>query len=602
MAENKKPRTNWSDKARRITGVIAVAVVILVIVLSVSLGKGKSAPSQTVKVEPAPTVVTESKPVVQESTEEVKTEEVEVKPEKVEIEAEPIIEIVEAEEVEAAAPEIEEAVEEAKVEEIVETVPVVEEIVEEPPVVEEVAPVEAETASFTLFGYTVENSWLDGVFTSTLKEKGIVTEDDVRGFALSEVEKYGEMLTANTAISFVPDGFTLTYPEAVDPADYIDVYKADLVAYITSLFASEEAPEVEEAPVEEAVEETEEEMDIETSDFDVFGYRILNSWYEGVFVSQTEEFGLVSEDDVIGFAEYEAEKYGELLTSNCYVYIVPDGFILLYPETLDIAPYIGIYKSDLEEYITFLFAAAEEPAVEETVEELPVVEEPQAEETVAVAPEAEVTEKEEVRVPEPVGEILVSVVTDKARVETENAPEAVKKLSTFSVSTSLGAEFGFKTGREYVTVFPRLDIAGEFRNVFSFGPVEIGARFDIASVFRPLDGTFLGHDFSYFLVGDNWAMDGTVDAKLMFSISSSSLRGYAGIGIGYSIASNVSGITSHTEPKVFGFNSAVVATGVLGLEWRISDAFSLSLEGQARYFMETKEYAVGAALRMGWNF
>ena len=602
MAENKKPRTNWSDKARRITGVIAVAVVILVIVLSVSLGKGKSAPSQTVKVEPAPTVVTESKPVVQESTEEVKTEEVEVKPEKVEIEAEPIIEIVEAEEVEAAAPEIEEAVEEAKVEEIVETVPVVEEIVEEPPVVEEVAPVEAETASFTLFGYTVENSWLDGVFTSTLKEKGIVTEDDVRGFALSEVEKYGEMLTANTAISFVADGFTLTYPETVDPADYIDVYKADLDAYITSLFASEEAPEVEEAPVEEAVEETEEEMDIETSDFDVFGYRILNSWYEGVFVSQTEEFGLVSEDDVIGFAEYEAEKYGELLTSNCYVYIVPDGFILLYPETLDIAPYIGIYKSDLEEYITFLFAAAEEPAVEETVEELPVVEEPQAEETVAVAPEAEVTEKEEVRVPEPVGEILVSVVTDKARVETENAPEAVKKLSTFSVSTSLGAEFGFKTGREYVTVFPRLDIAGEFRNVFSFGPVEIGARFDIASVFRPLDGTFLGHDFSYFLVGDNWAMDGTVDAKLMFSISSSSLRGYAGIGIGYSIASNVSGITSHTEPKVFGFNSAVVATGVLGLEWRISDAFSLSLEGQARYFMETKEYAVGAALRMGWNF
>ena len=602
MAENKKPRTNWSDKARRITGVIAVAVVILVIVLSVSLGKGKSAPSQTVKVEPAPTVVTESKPVVQESTEEVKTEEVEVKPEKVEIEAEPIIEIVEAEEVEAAAPEIEEAVEEAKVEEIVETVPVVEEIVEEPPVVEEVAPVEAETASFTLFGYTVENSWLDGVFTSTLKEKGIVTEDDVRGFALSEVEKYGEMLTANTAISFVPDGFTLTYPETVDPADYIDVYKADLDAYITSLFASEEAPEVEEAPVEEVVEETEEEMDIETSDFDVFGYRILNSWYEGVFVSQTEEFGLVSEDDVIGFAEYEAEKYGELLTSNCYVYIVPDGFILLYPETLDIAPYIGIYKSDLEEYITFLFAAAEEPAVEETVEELPVVEEPQAEETVAVAPETEVTEKEEVKVPEPVGEILVSVVTDKARVETENAPEAVKKLSTFSVSTSLGAEFGFKTGREYVTVFPRLDIAGEFRNVFSFGPVEIGARFDIASVFRPLDGTFLGHDFSYFLVGDNWAMDGTVDAKLMFSISSSSLRGYAGIGIGYSIASNVNGITSHTEPKVFGFNSAVVATGVLGLEWRISDAFSLSLEGQARYFMETKEYAVGAALRMGWNF
>ena len=127
----------------------------------------------------------------------------------------------------------------------------VEEIVEDLPVVEEVTPVEAETVSFTLFGYTVENSWLDGVFTSTLKEKGIVAEDDVRGFALSEVEKYGEMLTSNVTISFVDDGFTLTYPEAVDPADYIDAYKADLVAYITSLFASEEAP-VEEKKAETA--------------------------------------------------------------------------------------------------------------------------------------------------------------------------------------------------------------------------------------------------------------------------------------------------------------------------------------------------------------
>ena len=464
MAENKKPRTNWSDKARRITGVIAVAVVILVIVLSVSLGKGKSAPSQTVKVEPAPTVVTESKPVVQESTEEVKTEEVEVKPEKVEIEAEPIIEIVEAEEVEAAAPEIEEAVEEAKVEEIVETVPVVEEIVEEPPVVEEVAPVEAETASFTLFGYTVENSWLDGLFTSTLKEKGIVTEDDVRGFALSEVEKYGEMLTSSATISFISDGFTLTYPETVDPADYIDVYKADLDAYITSLFTSEEAP----------VEETE---------------------------SVVEE--------------------------------------------------------------------AEVPPAPEKAEAIDV--------------------------PEPISDVEVKL-----------SPKA-EKVSSFSFRLGIdgGVEMGINEIDPYSTIFPRLNISLDFRNILSFGKLGFGTRFDIGSVFKPLDGTFIGHDFNYFLNGNNWAMDATVDAKLMAYLNLGKFDFYLGGGIGYSIGShNLYNRTHSGENTVFGFDTALVATGVVGLEWNITDSFSLALEGYYRNFFqsEAKAQSFAASLVMGFRF
>ena len=569
MAENKKPRTNWSDKARRITGVIAVAVVILVIVLSVSLGKGKSAPSQTVKVEPAPTVVTESKPVVQESTEEVKTEEVEVKPEKVEIEAEPIIEIVEAEEVEAAAPEIEEAVEEAKVEEIVETVPVVEEIVEEPPVVEEVAPVEAETASFTLFGYTVENSWLDGVFTSTLKEKGIVAEDDVRGFALSEVEKYGEMLTANTAISFVSDGFTLTYPETVDPADYIDVYKADLDAYITSLFASEEAPV--------------EEKKAETVSFTLFGYTVENSWLDGVFTSTLKEKGIVTEDDVRGFALSEVEKYGEMLTSNASISFVPDGFTLTYPETVDPADYIEVYKADLDAYITSLFTSEEAP-VEETES---VVEEAE----VPPAPE----KAEAIDVPEPISDVEVKL-----------SPKA-EKVSSFSFRLGIdgGVEMGINEIDPYSTIFPRLNISLDFRNILSFGKLGFGTRFDIGSVFKPLDGTFIGHDFNYFLNGNNWAMDATVDAKLMAYLNLGKFDFYLGGGIGYSIGShNLYNRTHSGENTVFGFDTALVATGVVGLEWNITDSFSLALEGYYRNFFqsEAKAQSFAASLVMGFRF
>ena len=578
----------------------------------------------------------------------------------------------------------------------------VEEIVEDLPVVEEVAPVEAETASFTLFGYTVENSWLDGVFTSTLKEKGIVTEDDVRGFALSEVEKYGEMLTSSATISFISDGFTLTYPETIDPADYIDVYKADLDAYITSLFASEEAPEVEEAPVEEAVEETEEEMDIETSDFDVFGYRILNSWYEGVFVSQTEEFGLVSEDDVIGFAEYEAEKYGELLTSNCYVYIVPDGFILLYPETLDIAPYIGIYKSDLEEYISSLFAAAEEPVVEETIEESPVVEEvaPVEAETASFTlfgytvenswldgvftstlKEKGIVTEDDVRgfalsEVEKYGEMLTAntaisfvadgftltypetvdpadyidvykadldayitslftseeapveeteIVVEEAEVppapekaEAIDVPEPIsdvevklspkaEKVSSFSFRLGIdgGVEMGINEVDPYSTIFPRLNISLDFRNILSFGKLGFGTRFDIGSVFKPLDGTFIGHDFNYFLNGNNWAMDATVDAKLMAYLNLGKFDFYLGGGIGYSIGShNLYNRTHSGENTVFGFDTALVATGVVGLEWNITDSFSLALEGYYRNFFqsEAKAQSFAASLVMGFRF
>ena len=556
----------------------------------------------------------------------------------------------------------------------------VEEIVEDLPVIEEVAPVEAETASFTLFGYTVENSWLDGVFTSTLKEKGIVAEDDVRGFALSEVEKYGEMLTANTAISFVPDGFTLTYPEAVDPADYIEVYKADLEAYITSLFASEEAPEVEEAPVEEKKAETAsftlfgytvenswldgvftstlnekgivseddvrgfalsevekyggmltssasisfisdgftltypeavdpadyidvykadlvayitslfaseeapvEEKKAETASFTLFGYTVENSWLDGVFTSTLKEKGIVSEDDVRGFALSEVEKYGEMLTANTAISFVDDGFTLTYPETVDPADYIDVYKADLVAYITSLFTSEEAPVEETEI----VVEEAE----VPPAPE----KAEAIDVPEPISDVEVKL-----------SPKA-EKVSSFSFRLGIdgGVEMGINEVDPYSTIFPRLNISLDFRNILSFGKLGFGTRFDIGSVFKPLDGTFIGHDFNYFLNGNNWAMDATVDAKLMAYLNLGKFDFYLGGGIGYSIGShNLYNRTHSGENTVFGFDTALVATGVVGLEWNITDSFSLALEGYYRNFFqsEAKAQSFAASLVMGFRF
>ena len=50
------------------------------------------------------------------------------------------------------------------------------------------------------------------------------------------------------------------------------------------------------------------------------------------------------------------------------------------------------------------------------------------------------------------------------------------------------------------------------------------------------------------------------------------------------------------------FAPAVVATGVLGVQWKLGDTLFLSLEGQGRYFIQTKEYNFGGAVRIGWSF
>ena len=474
----------------------------------------------------------------------------------------------------------------APVEEIVEE-PVEEAVVEEP-AIEEVVPM---TADFTVFGYKVLNSWVPGTFTSVSETKGLLYESDVMGFAQYEIGKYGDFLLENVAIEFIPDGFVLTYPEAVDPSGYIAQYKSDIEEYVATLFAAVEVVE-EPSPVEEPAIEGPVAVVVPSvisgyEEFKIMGFVVENTWNDGSYLAETAINGILTEDDIKGFVLYEIAKYGSFLTDNVAVKYTADGFMLSIPKDIDPSPYIPVFKSDIEEYIAKLFAPVEEiveePVVEEVVE--PVVEEPV--------------------VPEPVSNIVVSVVTDGVKVASveENTSPVAEKVSTFDVSLSLGADFGFKTGRSYnPTIFPSFSVAGEFRNMFNLGPIGVGTRFDAAFIFRPLDGTFIGHEFEFFLNGNNWAVDGTLDAKLMFSLDWEKTRAYLGIGVGYSLASNVRGITSHIGPQVFGFNSAVVATGVLGVQWKLGDTLFLSLEGQGRYFIQTKEYNFGGAVRIGWSF
>ena len=683
---DKKNRTNWSDKARRIIGGVTLGVIILIILLCVLLGKKNKSVEPEPIVQPTP-VVTEVKEekkqepvtVVKEEpkeevpviVEEVKEPEILVEEPVVPVVEEPIKEIIADEEPKYTTGEVsfdvcgitvknswsdglfvstsnakerfskedvmafvryeadkylsymdEETVlkiiastgtikieypstidpeilmpyykndiEEyatliAPVEEIVEE-PVEEAVVEEP-AIEEVVPM---TADFTVFGYKVLNSWVPGTFTSVSETKGLLYESDVMGFAQYEIGKYGDFLLENVAIEFIPDGFVLTYPGAVDPSGYIAQYKSDIEEYVATLFTAVEVVE-ESAPVEEPAIEGPVAVVVPSvisgyEEFKIMGFVVENTWNDGSYLAETAINGILTEDDIKGFVLYEIAKYGSFLTDNVAVKYTADGFMLSIPKDIDPSPYIPVFKSDIEEYIAKLFAPVEEiveePVVEEVVE--PVVEEPV--------------------VPEPVSNIVVSVVTDGVKVASveENTSPVAEKVSTFDVSLSLGADFGFKTGRSYnPTIFPSFSVAGEFRNMFNLGPIGVGTRFDAAFIFRPLDGTFIGHEFEFFLNGNNWAVDGTLDAKLMFSLDWEKTRAYLGIGVGYSLASNVRGITSHIGPQVFGFNSAVVATGVLGVQWKLGDTLFLSLEGQGRYFIQTKEYNFGGAVRIGWSF
>ena len=668
---DKKNRTNWSDKARRITGGVTLGVIILIILLCVLLGKKNKSVEPEPIVQPTP-VVTEVKEekkqepvtVVKEEpkeevpviVEEVKEPEILVEEPVVPVVEEPIKEIIADEEPKyttgevsfdvcgitvknswsdglfvstsnakerfskedvmafvryeadkylsymdeetvlkiiastgtikieypsTIAPEILMPYYKNDIEEYAALIAPVEEIVEEPveeavveePAIEEVVPM---TADFTVFGYKVLNSWVPGTFTSVSETKGLLYESDVMGFAQYEIGKYGDFLLENVAIEFIPDGFVLTYPEAVDPSGYIAQYKSDIEEYVASLFAPVEV--VEEPAIEEVVPMT--------SDFTVFGYKVLNSWVPGTFTSVSETKGLLYESDVMGFAQYEIGKYGDFLLENVAIEFIPDGFVLTYPEAVDPSGYIAQYKSDIEEYVATLFTAVE------VVEEPAPVEEPAVEEP--VVPTAPL-EPVAVDVPKP-AEVVEVVVSPKA-----------DKLSSykFKLGVGFGSEFGINNKVDYVTIFPRLAFTADFQNVFTVSKVGFGARLDLSGVFKPLDGTFIGHEFKFFLNGNNWAVDAMIDAKLMAYVNLDKVQLYVGGGIGYSIGSHNLYMNTHTSDNmVFGFDTATALSAVVGLDWNISEKFSLTLEGNYRYFFQSpsKAQTFAATIGMGFKF
>ena len=475
-------------------------------------------------------------------------------------------------------------------------------VVEEPVVVEEapveVAPIISGSAEFDVFGFVVNNSWNDGEFTAQTAINGILTENDVRGFALYEIEKYGSFLTDNVSVEFIADGLKLSFPKDIDPSQYISVFKSDIEEYVSTLFAPVE--EVEEPVKEEVkVEETVVEVVPVASDFTVFGYKVLNSWVPGTFTSVSETKGLLSESDVKGFVEYEIGKYGDFLLENVAIKYVADGFVLTYPEAVNPSAYISQYKSDIEEYVSTLFApveeVVEEPATEEVKVEEPVVEAPVAEEPVVEEPTVPTAPSEPVAVdvPKP-AEVVEVVVSPKA-----------EKLSSykFKLGFGFGPEFGINNKVEYVTIFPRLSITADFQNVFTVSKFGFGARIDLTGVFKPLDGTFIGHEFKFFLNGNNWAVDAMIDAKLMAYANFDKVQLYVGGGIGYSIGSHSLYKYTHTsDVMIFGFDTAAALSAVVGLDWNINDKLTLTLEGNYRYFFQSSSKAQTFAATVGMGF
>lgn len=462
-----------------------------------------------------------------------------------------------------------------------------------------------ETSSFSVLGFTVENSWCDGTFTSTLREKGIVYESDIRGFALYEIGKYGSYLSDNVAISFVDDGFVLFYPITEDPALYLKAYKADLEEYFALYIASLEA----EAAVEEKVEEVVvvEEAKAEERSFSVFGIRVDNSWKDGSFQSTCEAKGFLTEDDIRGFALYEIGKYGSFLSDNVAISFIADGFMLTYPEAIDPSLYLDAYRSDIVEYVYSITEAHEEVKVEEVkAEETAPVEETVVEVPEETKAEEPVSDAETPAAPET--PVAVDVPQEEAKAEEKaEEPKADEKLSSFGVKlgVGLGGEFGINNAVTYATLFPRVDITLDFQNIVSISRFGLGARFGISSTFKPLDGTFVGHEFDFFLNGNNWAMDAVADAKLMTYLNFGSVTLYAGAGAGYSMASATFYPYTHSSAtQVFGFDTALAATATAGFDWTVGKAFTLTLEGNYRYFFQSAAQAqtIAATLGMGFKF
>ncbi len=477
--------------------------------------------------------------------------------------------------VEEAAPVTEEVVTVSE-----ETAPVAEESVVEQveEVEEEAVPLLMKTV-FYVYGYGIRNEWSDTYFKSETIEDGVVSSSDILSFIEYESEKYPELLSG-IEYTLSDNGFVLTFEKgAYDGSWIVGQYGADLAEYIEGLFA----------PVEE------ETVSLESADFTLYGYTLHNTFDGTTFTSvlDDEYKDIVYKEDILAFIEYENEKY-PLLEDYVSVKAVENGtLVLTLPSSIDFTLFVGEYKSEIEEFITYYLSKlseSEEKAVE-VVAEVPVVEE-----TVPEVVETPVeTEETQVKIPGAPGSIEAKLL--------EGESSSLKR--TFNVGLNAGVEWGFVDGS--VTCFPRAAVTLEGQNLLQACRFGFGIRADISSLLIPYSWIENGYkaDLTKFFSSSKWGVDATLDMKLMTYYNLDKATFYLGFGAGYTIASE-GYTTTHSLQKLFNdkFNSAVVLTGVVGLDLRMGGCAYFTLEGYSRAFLfnDVKSGTLGVSIGMNFKF
>ena len=431
---------------------------------------------------------------------------------------------------------------------------------------------------FYVYGYGIKNEWSDSYFKSEVIGDGILSSSDILAFLEYESEKYPELLS-DIEYTISDNGFVLTFEEGAYSGNWIvGQYRADLVEYIEGLFV----------PAEE------ETSSLESADFTVYGYTLHNTLEGTTFTSvlDDEYKDIVWEEDIKAFVSYETEKYPTLIDYVSVTAVEKGTLVLCVPSTIDFKSFLGEYESEIEDFITYYLSMLTQSA-EET--EKMVYETPVAEATTSEPVETAV-EKEEtsVKIPGAPGEVAAKLL------DSEGSPSLKR---TVNIGLNVGAEWGFIDGS--VTCFPRGAITLEGQNLLKAGRFGFGFRSDISSLLIPYSWIENGYkaDLTNFFSSSKWGVDATVDMKLMTYCNLDKATFYLGVGAGYTIARD--GYTStHSLQKLFddNFNSAVVLTGVVGLDLRMGKCAYFTLEGYSRAFLFNDVNSATLGVSIGMNF
>lgn len=333
---------------------------------------------------------------------------------------------------------------------------------------------------------------------------------------------------------------------------------------------------------------------------------------------------VVTPNDAKSFLDFINKKYSDYLVGASFE--ISEGETVLslqYKLTEDDkSAVVDIFKSEVDAYISTLFA----PVVEEAapvVEKAPaVVEEPVVAETSAVVVEPVAEEQPavveapvvaEAPVSEPAPAVIETAPVEASPVvEEARAPKAKYSNFRFSMIPTLGAEYRFDnfTSFEKDNIYPRAAIAFDFANIIPMGRhFGLGLRSDISVGLIPSDAGYSAFDsFKSVFNSDNWWEDSTADLKLTATISSKHANFYLGGGVGYSIINPPMGEAyavkyGHSLGTLSAyFSTAWGPTGIVGMRLYMGNVFSLGLEGSYRYLLPAEKHYVSANLALGFTF